>query len=113
MQAPKLPVPVHAGNRVSSIAYLDLPHPAGYFIFPDLSVLFKGRHRLSFNLYEETKEDKDTDAEPSNEQARFPIPDTTFSNASISWRWRLEVKSAEFTAYSAKSILFCSDLQRL
>ncbi|KIN03066.1 hypothetical protein OIDMADRAFT_65360, partial [Oidiodendron maius Zn] len=62
-----LHVPVLDGAPVSGMTFLDRPRPAGYFIFPDLSVCKEGRYRLSFNLYEATKDDKDTDAEPSNE----------------------------------------------
>ena len=93
-------VPILFGTRVSSMAFLARPRLAGYFTFPHLSVRNEGKYRLSFNLYEEIKEDKDTDAELSNEQTRLPIPGAMFSNASISWR--LEVKSAEFTVYRAK-----------
>lgn len=100
MQAPAPQVPVLTGMPVSGMAYLDRPSLAGYFIFPDLSVRHEGRYRLSFNLYEETKEAKDTDAEPSNEPAKPSIPGSTSPNASFDWR--VEVKSAEFVVYSAK-----------
>lgn len=81
---------------VSGMAYLDRPAEAGYFIFPDLSVRHEGHYVLSFNLYEETKNECDQDADikglaPSGTHS----PDSSFD-------WRLEVKSAPFTVYSAK-----------
>jgi hypothetical protein len=92
-------VPVLTGMPVSGMAYLDRPTEAGYFIFPDLSVRHEGKYKLSFNLYEQTKHQNDTDAEPSNEQKPNPAgiasPDSSFD-------WRLEVKSAQFTVFSAK-----------
>ena len=93
-------LPVLTGMPVSGLAYLDRPSEAGYFIFPDLSVRHEGKYRLSFNLYEETKNPKDADAEPSTEQ---PKPQVTSPNApNASFDWRLEVKSNTFTVYSAK-----------
>ena len=100
MQAPTPQVPVLTGMPVSGMAYLDRPSLAGYFIFPDLSVRHEGRYRLSFNLYEETKDAKDADAEPSNEPAKPPIPGATSPNTSFDWR--VEVKSADFVVFSAK-----------
>jgi hypothetical protein len=100
MQPPMPQVPVLTGMPVSGMAYLDRPSLAGYFIFPDLSVRHEGRYRLSFNLYEETKDEKDTDAEPANKQGKAPITGGAAPNASFDWR--LEVKSAEFVVFSAK-----------
>jgi hypothetical protein len=92
--------PVLTGMPVSGMAYLDRPAEAGYFIFPDLSVRHEGRYRLSFNLYEETKETKDGDPDrPTDGQSKAP-PATLNHNGSFDWR--LEVKSAPFTVYSAK-----------
>ncbi|OBT67839.1 hypothetical protein VE03_02534 [Pseudogymnoascus sp. 23342-1-I1] len=94
-------IPVLTGMPVSGMAYLDRPSEAGYFIFPDLSVRHEGKYRLSFNLYEETKEDKDKDAESAND----PRPDTKQSpeeRTDSSFDWRLEIKSSAFTVFSAK-----------
>ena len=55
--------PVLTGMPVSGMAYLDRPQEAGYFLFPDLSVRHEGRYRLTFNLYEQTKDEKDMDAD--------------------------------------------------
>ncbi|KAE8449730.1 hypothetical protein EG329_007505 [Mollisiaceae sp. DMI_Dod_QoI] len=92
-------VPVLTGMPVSGMAYLDRPTEAGYFIFPDLSVRHEGMYRLSFNLYEEMKNDQDGDAEPQSDKSRSVTgpgaPDSSFD-------WRMEVKSHEFTVYSAK-----------
>ena len=61
---------VLTGTPVAGMVYLDRPSPAGYFIFPDLSVRHEGKYRLSFSLYEELKEakdgDKDSDPSKSN-----------------------------------------------
>jgi hypothetical protein len=84
---------------VSGMAYLDRPAEAGYFIFPDLSVRHEGKYKLSFNLYEETKDSKDADAEQSSDNSK-PPPIAATPNGSFDWR--LEVKSAAFTVYSAK-----------
>lgn len=90
-------IPVLTGMPVSGMAYLDRPAEAGYFIFPDLSVRHEGKYKLSFNLYEETKESKDGDADPTDHQ---PAPSGLFANGSFDFR--LEVKSDPFTVYSAK-----------
>lgn len=78
---------------VSGMAYLDRPSEAGYFLFPDLSVRHEGLYRLSFNLYEETKEEKDFDEETSNPK---------HSPVGASFDWRMEIKSVNFSVYSAK-----------
>jgi hypothetical protein len=85
--------PVLTGTPVAGMAYLDRPAPAGYFIFPDLSVRHEGKYRLSFSLYEELKETKDMDSEtPQNAEIQ--------KSAHVSHR--LEVKSIPFTVFSAK-----------
>jgi hypothetical protein len=93
-------VPVLTGMPVSGMAYLDRPQEAGYFIFPDLSIRHEGKYRLSFNLYEETKDLKDTDVEQSNENQAKPSAHAATPNGSFDWR--LEIKSSIFTVYSAK-----------
>jgi Velvet factor len=98
-------IPVLTGVFVSGMAYLDRPTPAGYFIFPDLSVRNEGKYRLSFNLYEEVKDPKDADAEPAKNH-----PDHANNKHKMSGPmapkqhvdWRLEVKSKPFTVFSAK-----------
>ena len=98
-------LPVLTGTPVAGMAYLDRPKPAGYFIFPDLSVRHEGNYRLSFNLYEELKEpDKDADVgapegSPNTRQrhlANNPNGPHNFVH------FRLEVKSGPFSVYSAK-----------
>lgn len=89
------------------MAYLDRPSPAGYFIFPDLSVRHEGKYRLSFNLYEEQKDPKDADADsgPGGQEAVGVQPARNGTNASAPQNhchFRLEVKSEPFTVYSAK-----------
>lgn len=88
--------PVLTGTPVAGMAYLDRPSPAGYFIFPDLSVRHEGKYRLSFALYEELKDAKDMDGEDQQPVAVH----STELGAHVSHR--LEVKSAPFTVFSAK-----------
>lgn len=91
--------PVLTGMPVSGMAYLDRPNEAGYFLFPDLSVRHEGRYRLTFNLYEETKEDKDKDPDTPNANIIAP----GFANATGgSFDFRMEVKSEDFIVFSAK-----------
>ncbi|KAK0732641.1 velvet factor-domain-containing protein [Apiosordaria backusii] len=91
--------PVLTGMPVSGMAYLDRPTEAGYFLFPDLSVRHEGRYRLTFNLYEETKEDKDKD--PQSENAA-PEGQSCGPTQGGSFDFRMEVKSQDFIVYSAK-----------
>lgn len=77
------------------MVYLDRPTPAGYFIFPDLSVRHEGKYRLSFNLYEELKDGKDDDQADD-------ASTTTQGAGEAHVTHRLEVKSQPFTVYSAK-----------
>lgn len=89
MPAPA-PAPVLTGVPVSGMAYLDRPNPAGYFIFPDLSVRHEGRYRLRFGLYEHSNE------ETSFNQSQDPLEPREFCTH------RLDVKSKAFTVFSAK-----------
>ncbi|KAI9845632.1 MAG: velvet protein [Sclerophora amabilis] len=97
--------PVLTGMPVSGMAYLDRPKPAGYFLFPDLSVRHEGKYRLSFNLYEEVKDTKDANAEPPANHPDHPnnkgkVPSPMSPKAHVDWR--LEVRSKPFTVFSAK-----------
>ena len=99
------PYPVLTGMPVAGMAYLDRPSPAGYFIFPDLSVRHEGKYRLSFNLYEELKEDKDADADPTFSSPTHPNNEVLRSSPVAPQgyaHFRLEVKSEPFIVYSAK-----------
>ena len=98
-------LPVLTGTPVAGMAYLDRPKPAGYFIFPDLSVRHEGKYRLSFNLYEELKEQE--------KEAEVAAPECSPSmkakhmagNPNVPRNFvhfRLEVKSGPFSVYSAK-----------
>ncbi|KAI9923617.1 velvet protein [Aspergillus wentii] len=102
-RVPAIPsCPVLTGVPVAGVAYLDRPTQAGYFIFPDLSVRHEGRYRLNFNLYEEIKDPKDADKDTpmQNTMARSPLSKPTAPQSSLNFR--LEVKSAPFSVYSAK-----------
>ena len=96
--------PVLTGSPVAGMAYLDRPNPAGYFIFPDLSVRHEGLYRLSFSLFEELKEDKDADVEPPGGSPKSK--DKLLSSNPMAPRahvhFRLEVKSIPFAVFSAK-----------
>ncbi len=87
--------PVLTGVPVSGMAYLDRPKEAGYFLFPDLSVRHEGRYRFNFNLYEETKEDKDRPEVTPPAEGTNPAIGGTFD-------WIMEVKTQDFLVYSAK-----------
>lgn len=89
--------PVLTGTPVAGMAYLDRPSPAGYFIFPDLSVRHEGKYRLSFALYEELKDPKDMDPDDRSTLTTHP---QTGVDAHVSHR--LEVKSSPFVVFSAK-----------
>lgn len=88
--------PVLTGFPVSGCCYLDRPDPAGYFLFPDLSVRHEGRYRLVFSLYELIKEeqDQDRDAPPSEDG----MSDLSAGNANH----RMDLRSTDFIVYSAK-----------
>lgn len=97
--------PVLTGMPVAGMAYLDRPSPAGYFIFPDLSVRHEGKYRLSFNLFEELKESKDADADSANGSPESDEAKPLRNNAMAPQahvHFRLEVKSVPFNVYSAK-----------
>lgn len=93
-QDPQRAAPVLTGTPVAGMVYLDRPQPAGYFIFPDLSVRHEGKYRLAFSLYEELKEEKDEDP-MENESDTAPGNDAHVTH-------RLEVRSQPFTVFSAK-----------
>lgn len=87
--------PVLTGFPVSGCCYLDRPDPAGYFLFPDLSVRHEGRYRLVFSLYELIKDAKDLDRDAE-------IPSTGESQLPADACHRMDLRSADFTVYSAK-----------
>lgn len=89
MQAQPNP-PILTGVPASGMAYLDRPSAAGYFIFPDLSVRHEGQYRLSFSLFETTKEERDFDLEPVD------------TNLPPGVDWRMDIKTAPFDVFSAK-----------
>ncbi|KAI1325598.1 velvet factor-domain-containing protein [Xylariaceae sp. FL0255] len=85
--------PVLTGFPVAGCCYLDRPEPAGYFLFPDLSVRHEGRYRLVFSLYELIKDTKDLDHDmPHSGDAQLPVDACH----------RMDMKSDDFTVYSAK-----------
>ena len=97
-------IPVLTGSPVAGMAYLDRPTPAGYFIFPDLSVRHEGLYRLSFSLFEELKESTDADVEPpeGSPKTRDKLLSSNPMAPQAHVHFRLEVKSIPFAVYSAK-----------
>lgn len=104
MPVPAPTFPVLTGSPVAGMAYLDRPSPAGYFIFPDLSVRHEGLYRLSFSLFEELKESKDSDVEPpeGSPKARDKLLNSNSMAPRAHVHFRLEVKSIPFAVFSAK-----------
>lgn len=87
--------PILTGTPVAGISYLERPNQAGYFIFPDLSVRHEGRYRLVFTLYEEVKDQKDSDSsQPAHNQSS--------GDTQAHVHGRCEVKSKIFDVFSAK-----------
>ncbi|KAI0112075.1 velvet factor-domain-containing protein [Nemania sp. FL0031] len=87
--------PVLTGFPVSGCCYLDRPDPAGYFLFPDLSVRHEGRYRLVFSLYELIKNEGDLDRDaPEPEAGSIQLPTDACH--------RMDLRSADFTVFSAK-----------
>lgn len=100
---PSPAIPVLTGCPVAGANYLDRPSPAAYFLFPDLSVRHEGWYRLSFNLYEATKDAEDFDIDrPANNANLEVLTPQPRPNTQESMAWRLEVKSTPFQVYSAK-----------
>lgn len=100
---PSPPIPVLTGCPVAGANYLDRPSPAAYFLFPDLSVRHEGWYRLSFTLYEATKEVEDFDVDrPVRIGDLEVITPRPAAKTQESMAWRLEVKSTPFQVYSAK-----------
>lgn len=93
--------PVLTGVPVAGVAYLDKPERAGYFIFPDLSVRNEGVYRLSFNLFEQTKDPKDATEGPQQPPLPLPAPGKIPPPQQF-LDFRLEVVTVPFTVYSAK-----------
>ncbi|KAI1107320.1 velvet factor-domain-containing protein [Jackrogersella minutella] len=89
--------PVLTGFPVSGCCYLDRPDPAGYFLFPDLSVRHEGRYRLVFSLYELIKEEQDQDRDAMSHD-QDGMSDLSAGNANH----RMDLRSTDFIVYSAK-----------
>ncbi|KAI2631952.1 velvet factor-domain-containing protein [Hypoxylon sp. NC1633] len=90
--------PVLTGFPVSGCCYLDRPDPAGYFLFPDLSVRHEGRYRLVFSLYELIKEEQDQDRDAPPPDHEDGMSDLSAGNANH----RMDLRSTDFIVYSAK-----------
>lgn len=91
--AGSIPAPVLTGTNVCSMSILDRPSPAGYFIFPDVSVRHEGWYRLVFDLYEDAHETGIMDVNFHGHPSLGPSPPLVKV---------LEVKSEPFEVFSAK-----------
>ncbi|KAL4875325.1 velvet factor-domain-containing protein [Aspergillus karnatakaensis] len=91
--------PVLTGVPVAGVAYLDRPHPGGYFIFPDLSVRHEGHYQLVFHLFEQTKDTKD--ASEGTPPLPPPVPGKLSAPQQF-LEFRLEILSKKFQVWSAK-----------
>lgn len=87
------PQPVLTGTNVCSMSFLDRPQPAGYFVFPDISVRHEGKYRLIFDLYEDAHE-------PNIMDINFR-PHPSFGDSPPLVKV-MEIKSAVFEVFSAK-----------
>ncbi|PMD18470.1 hypothetical protein NA56DRAFT_244367 [Hyaloscypha hepaticicola] len=89
---------------VSGAAYLDRPREAIYFIFPNLLIRHPGKYTICFTLFEETKHLEDQD-ETATEPGLFSnaVTPTTSDAGRESFHNRLEIKSNQFTVFSAKN----------
>jgi hypothetical protein len=100
---PRTAVPVLTGMPVSGPAYLDRPNPAIFFVFPDLSIRYEGKYKICFTLFEEPKRLEDQD-ENATEPGLFSnaVTPTSSDAGRESFHSRLEIKSNQFTVFSAK-----------
>ena len=102
-QGTKVLSPLLMGSCVSSVAYLNTPSPAGYFVFPDLAVPTEGQYCLKFSLFELVKGVgfSDMDSSISNP---FHAPYTKIGRirCAENFRFRLEVKSIPFTVFKPR-----------
>jgi len=91
--------PVLSGLPVAGCSFLDRPNPAGYFIFPDLSVRHEGLYKLVFTMYELTKDPLDADIVDIHDE---PSEEGMYNEFGQNWYCRMEVTSSDFTVFSAK-----------
>jgi hypothetical protein len=85
------------------MTYLTHPARAGYFVFPALIVDKKGWYRLSFSLFEITKEERDLDME------------SAYGDFACGADYRMEIKTAPFSVYTPKAfpgLMESTDLTR-
>jgi Velvet factor/Fungal Zn(2)-Cys(6) binuclear cluster domain len=95
------PISVLTGHPVSGGCYLEHPHRAIFFLFPDLSVGNEGKYRLCFNLFETTKniEDRDPTGDESASGSE-PVINTVINNEVT--HWRLDIRSTRFAVFTRK-----------
>lgn len=86
----------NCGQPVAGMALLERPNPAGYFIFPDLSIRHEGKYRLHFVVFETLKDPNDIDHDDHTTLQEAPMGGMGFGTQ------RVDVRSVPFTVYSAK-----------
>lgn len=91
--------PVLTGLPVSACCYLDRPEPAGYFLFPDLSVRHEGFYKLIFRLYEKNKEAQDLSPESHRDITAHGGSEEA---ADEFVTHTMEIRSQTFQVFSAK-----------
>lgn len=91
--------PVLTGMPCSSCVYLDRPQPAGYFLFPDLSVRHEGMYKFIFRLYEQNKDELDlnTSVDERMNTMSCPTQDGTHFFTHV-----MSIYSQPFQVFSAK-----------
>ena len=100
--APLSAAAVLLGSPVAGANYLNFPYEAIWFILPDLDIRHEGLYRLSFHLYETSKNPDDCD--PGAFDAALQLrgeSDTQPVRPCNEIRWRMEVNSAAFRVYSS------------
>jgi len=90
--------PILTGTPVSGMAYVDRPREAGFFFFNNLRIPYEGRYRLSFDLYEDTKDNADMD--PAGMIPAWLPGDSAGEPVFVH---RMKIKSRPFTVYPAST----------
>ena len=107
--------PVLTGTCAAGTSHLEKPHPAAYFIFPDLSVRHEGWYNLRFSLFEKITNEADRGIDENLEtcQQQEDKHSPSVWDGLVN---RMEVRTSKFQVYSAKKfpgLKGSTDLSRL
>ena len=107
--------PVLTGTCAAGTSHLEKPHPAAYFIFPDLSVRHEGWYNLRFSLFEKITNEADRGIDEHLEtcQQQEDKHSPSVWDGLVN---RMEVRTSKFQVYSAKKfpgLKGSTDLSRL